>query len=319
MGSAGLALTTPAFLSVGNLHGVVGAVSLWVILALGAALPIVAGGIDISLGSIAALSAGAAGLVLSLDQPDLLRVPLALLVGSAVGAVAGGLNGTLAVFGRIHPVIVTLGTLTIFRGLLRLLFSAADRTILSSLPAPFRALALGEPFALPANWSSAIGLGNEPLAVPAALLAVLVIAGGTALCLSTRPTGRRVVAYGSSPVAARLVGISGAGALLPAFALGGLLAALGGMFELARGGSMQVTFGQGYELRAISAAVIGGTSIQGGRIRVRGIVLGALLLGLIENALVLRQVPPTRWDTVIGLMLLAAVVLDRQLRGRRSP
>ncbi len=122
--------------------------------------------------------------------------------------------------------------------------------------------------------------------------------------------GRFVVAYGASPTAARLVGISQVRAWLTAFGVGGLLAALAGLLELSQAGSLQSTTGTGYELQAIAAAVIGGVSINGGRGSVGGVCLGALLISLIHNALVLWQVSANYERLVVGGLLLCAVLLD---------
>jgi ribose/xylose/arabinose/galactoside ABC-type transport system permease subunit len=123
-------------------------------------------------------------------------------------------------------------------------------------------------------------------------------------------SGRHLVALGSSPAAARLVGISRRRAWLAAFGAGGMLAALAGLVELSQTGSMQSGMGAGYELQAIAAAVIGGVSISGGRGSVIGVCLGALLLSLIYNALVLWQISGYHYALVTGLMLLAAVLAD---------
>ncbi len=127
-------------------------------------------------------------------------------------------------------------------------------------------------------------------------------------------SGRHLIAYGASPTAARLAGISRVSTWLSAFGAGGLLAALAGLVELSQTGAMQSGMGSGYELRAISAAVIGGVSISGGRGSVIGVCLGALLLALIYNALVLWEISPYRYSLVTGSLLLVAILLDRAWR-----
>jgi ribose/xylose/arabinose/galactoside ABC-type transport system permease subunit len=142
----------------------------------------------------------------------------------------------------------------------------------------------------------------------------LVMIATTALAmyiwLGRLRSGRHLVAFGSSPTAARQVGISHVRTWLSAFAVGGLLSALAGMLELSQTGSLQSGTGTGYELQAIAAAVIGGVSISGGRGSVGGVCLGALLLGLIYNALVLWQISRYHYGLVTGGLLLAAVLVD---------
>jgi ribose/xylose/arabinose/galactoside ABC-type transport system permease subunit len=127
-------------------------------------------------------------------------------------------------------------------------------------------------------------------------------------------SGRHLYAFGGGPTAARLVGISQRRVWCTAFGAGGLCAALSGLVELAQNGSMQSVLGTGYELRAIAAAVIGGVAITGGRGGVGGVVLGALLLSLVQNALVLWQVSPFYNEVVIGGLLLAAILVDLGVR-----
>jgi ribose/xylose/arabinose/galactoside ABC-type transport system permease subunit len=146
------------------------------------------------------------------------------------------------------------------------------------------------------------------------LLATLVGAVGL---MGYTPLGRKILAIGSSPRASKLVGISRGRTWVSAFAVAGVLVGLAAMLELAQNRTMQPTMGKGYELRAITAAVIGGVAIEGGRGSVVGVLLGALLLVLIENGLVLWSVPGTRYDLVIGSLLLLAVAIGRW--NRRSP
>jgi ribose/xylose/arabinose/galactoside ABC-type transport system permease subunit len=146
------------------------------------------------------------------------------------------------------------------------------------------------------------------------VVVMLLAALSIQLWLSQTRSGRHLYAFGGNAAAARRVGISRRRVWLTAFGAGGLCAALAGLLELAQNGSMQSGMGTGAELRAIAAAVIGGTAVNGGRGGVAGVVMGALLLSLLQNALVLWEVSRHRYDLVIGALLLAAILVDRGLR-----
>lgn len=292
-----LAATRSSFLSVANLLTVLGNVSVTAILALAAASVIVAGGIDISIGALLALAAAAGGLVLQRDGPPAIVLAAGLATGLAVGLAGGLLNALLSLVGRIHPIIVTLGMTTVYRGLLVTL--TGGETI-GDLPEEFGRLAT----------SRFLGLSG-------AIWILIAVIGFVQLAWRHTRAGRHLFAVGSSLGAARLVGISQARAWMFAFGSGGLLVGLAAMLELARNGSMQSGMGTGMELQAIAAAVIGGTAITGGRATVAGVVAGALLLGLVSNALVMWQVSVFHYDIVIGSLLLAAVLGDRAWRVRK--
>ncbi len=285
-----LGLTTESFLTADNLRGLLASASVWTILSLGAAAIILAGGIDISLGALLALSAGVGGLVLKLPYPPAVAVPCGILAALAVGAAGGLLNATLTLLGRVHPIVVTLGTMTIYRGLL---ISLTGGDTITDLPEAF------------VTWSSAPILGVNGSVVLGAATALAVW-----LWLSHLQSGRHLMAQGASPTAARLVGISQMRTWLLAFGVGGFLAALAGLLELSQTGAMQSGMGTGYELQAIAAAVIGGVSISGGRGSAGGVCLGALLLSLIYNAVVLWQISRYHYSLVTGGLLLAAVLVD---------
>jgi ribose/xylose/arabinose/galactoside ABC-type transport system permease subunit len=292
-----LATTTGGrFQTAANLHGIVVNAGALTILALGTSVVLIAGGIDISIGSLLALAAAAGGLVMTQFARPEQGVPLGVLAALAVGAAGGVINASVALLGRVHPIIVTLGTMTIYRGLL---ISLTGGHVLGGLPVEFRRLATGR-----------IG-GSQVEASVAIMLAVALLVH---LWLAHFRSGRHLYAFGGNPRAARLVGITGGRVWPMAFGAGGTCAALAGLLELAQNGSMQSGMGSGAELRAITAAVIGGTAVAGGRGGVAGVVLGALLLSLVQNALVLWEVSRHRYDLVIGGLLLAAILGDRALR-----
>jgi ribose/xylose/arabinose/galactoside ABC-type transport system permease subunit len=257
---------------------------------------IIAGGIDISVGSLLGLSAAVGGLVMTGFASSGQGVPLGIAAALAAGAAGGVLNASVAQAGRVHPIVVTLGTMTIYRGLL---ISLTGGHVLADLPPDFRRLA-----------TARIG----PYQVEGSVVVMLAVAFGVHLWLSHFRMGRHLYAFGGNPQAARLAGISGRRVWRAAFGVGGACAALAGLLELAQNGSMQSGMGTGAELRAIAAAIIGGTAVAGGRGGVAGVVLGALLLSLVQNALVLWEVSRYRYDLVVGGLLLAAILGDRALR-----
>ncbi|QDU59209.1 Ribose import ATP-binding protein RbsA [Planctomycetes bacterium Pan216] len=293
-----LAWTNGQFLTGDNLLQVLSNASVLSVMGIGSAVVILAGGIDISVGSLLGLSAGVAGLILGLPGPAWLTIPLAIVMALATGFAGGCLNATLSLLGRIHPIVVTLGTMTLFRGLLQLLTGGRA---LTNIPPAFESLVTGRL------------LGVEGAIVIMALVATL-----TGCWLQHTKSGRSLYAIGSSRTAARVVGLSRWRLWLLAFGAGGLCAGLAGLMELAQTGTMQTRLGMGYELRAIAAAVVGGVAITGGRGTVIGVLLGAILLALVQNALVFWQVGVEQNGLVMGLLLLAAVVLQRLVRTRIS-
>ncbi|MBX9654735.1 ATP-binding cassette domain-containing protein [bacterium] len=287
--------TNGRFTSSDNLGNLLNNIAPRAILALAATTVIIAGGIDISIGSLLALSAAVGGIAMK-SVPGIAGISLGIMSGVFVGLAGGAINGSITVLGRIHPIVVTLGAMTIYRGLLIIITGGG---VVSGLPDGFGTLATA-PF----------------LGMRGAVWILIITSLISWLWLEQSKWGRHLYAVGSSPSAARLVGISISWTWLLAFAVAGLLVGIAGMLELAQNRTMQPTMGVGYELRAIAAAVIGGVAIQGGRGNVLGVLLGALLLVMIENGLVLWQVRGAKYDLVIGSLLLIAVLIDRVTRRR---
>jgi ribose/xylose/arabinose/galactoside ABC-type transport system permease subunit len=290
-----LATTTRGrFTSPENLLGLLEKISVSGLLAMGASVVMLVRGIDISSGSLFALSAASAGLILSGSDGSPGRLLYAIGAGLLVGLCGGLFNAGASLWGRIQPIVVTLGTLTVFRGLL---LQLTGGNAVTNLPATFRQ-------GVTARW---LGL---PAGVWWLALALLLMSW---FLVSTVP-GRWLYAWGSNPRAARLAGIPQTHTWLVAFGLGGLCAALAALLELAQNGSMQTVMGTGYELRAITAAVLGGTAVAGGRGTPWGAVLGALLLAMLQNGLVLWGVSQFRYDLVLGVLLVGAMVWERLAR-----
>ena len=273
-----------------SLLSVAAAASTWVLLSLAATCVILVGGIDISIGSMLALSAAVAAMILKLPWPPWLTIPTAIFAAMLTGVLTGCTNAWISLAGRVHPIVVTLGTMTIYRGIVIMILG---RNALSGLPRTFGKLAIDP--------ASGFRLG-------VVVAGVVVIASH--LWLSATPLGRSLYAVGSNPVAAKMAGISKERTWLLAFGVAGALVGLAGTIELASSMQMQGRLAQGWELIAIAAAVIGGVSISGGHGTVIGVVLGAVLLRLTNSVLVHWGVADDKVELMIGCMILFAVVLD---------
>ena len=276
----------PAFATWQNLGDILVNNGVLLIGALGISLVIIAGGIDISIGAVLGLAAVIAGL------GDKAGWPVPALAGGALvtGAVLGLVNGGLSVHGRVHAIVITLGTLTLFRGAIVQL--TGGKWILN----------LSEEL-------TGVGSGKLlgiPILIWMGLMAALAVHG---FLRYSRP-GRRLYALGSDPEGAGFVGIYDRRVMPWAFGLCGLLLGLAGLLQAARYGQVQTNVGMGFELKAIAAAVIGGVHIAGGRGRALGTLLGTLLIGLIANVLVLLHVSPFWEGIFVGCVILLTVGLD---------
>ena len=217
--------------------------SLWAMLGLAAACVIVGRGIDISIGSLVALSAASTAMVLKLPYATEILIPAGILAGTLVGAAGGLLNALLALLGRLHPIVVTLGTMTIYRGLVIAMLGGKPMT---GLPPQFGRLAID-----PAT-------GFRGTVIVAGVVVVLVY-----LWMAHTRSGRHVYALGSAPQAAGLIGLSKTRIWPLTFGLGGVLAGLAGVLQLSMSQQMQARLGAGWELSAIAVAVIGGVGDYG--------------------------------------------------------
>lgn len=265
--------------------------------AAGQLLVIISRHVDISMGSILGLSAIVAGMAFR----DLPGLPVAggFAIGIGVGAAAGLVNALLVTRLGLHSIIVTLGTLNIFRGLA---FIVADGRQVSAQELPEALLALGRPAAL---------------GIPAiTLLALLALALAHGVLRHTG-LGRALFAVGSNPQAAHLRGVRVTSATSLAFALSGAAAGLAGVMYAARFGVVNASSaGVGYELTVIAAVIVGGASIAGGVGSAFGAGLGVLLVGVIEVALPMLGVARVWQDVLFGLIILAALAADRIVTGR---
>jgi rhamnose transport system permease protein len=231
------------------------------------------------------------------ENPEL-PVLFSVLLGMALGAVLGTFNGLIITFGKVPPIIATLGTLSIYRGLV---FYYSQGTWINSfeLPKNFKLLSKGTPMGLP------------NMVIIAILVAVVVY-----YFLNYTRTGRDIFAIGSNPDAAQFAGIRKQRIIFLVYLISGLLAGLAAVLWASRFESAQTNTGIGFELQTVAASVIGGVSTGGGAGTVPGVLLGVLLLGIIQNALPLVHISPFWQLAVQGLLILIAVVTDNLILRR---
>lgn len=282
------ALSTPVFLSTANLLNISRQTSVVALISVGMTLVIITGGIDLSVGSVVGLSGtlAAAGITQFHSNPI-----YGALIGLAVGAVIGGMNGALISFLRVPAIIATLALLSIARGIA--LQSTNGRPI-SGLTTSFSFLGRG-----------------EILGAPAAFIFTVILYLIGTLILRFTVIGRHIVGIGGNEEAARLAGIKVKTYRLAIYAATGLISGFAGLVLMSRLGSGQPTAGAGLELSSIAAVVLGGTRITGGQGTLIGTFFGALLITILGNGLDLMNVGSFYQLVFIGVVLLAAVVVSR--------
>lgn len=287
---AGLSLATDKFLTSDNLFSVFRAFSFTAMMAIGECLVIITGGIDLSISSIFAFG----GVICAFAMTKWgLGVPLGLIIGMISGVFFGAMNGTFITRFKLPPFIATLGTMSIARGLS---YAITGGFPLPNLPEPFKYIGQGY-----------VG----PIPVPVILLVAFGII--FSIFLNKTIVGRRVYATGGNEEAARVSGINTRWIKMFVYSLSGLMASFAGMATAARLGVAQSTAGVGYELDAIAAVIIGGASVSGGVGTILGTIIGAAIMGILRNGLVLLNVSAYWQQTVMGCVIILAVTLD-QLR-----
>jgi rhamnose transport system permease protein len=272
--------------------------SLLMLVAVGQAIVIITRNVDLSVGSILGLTAYLTGRLFV----DVQGIPLIVvfLAGLGFGALLGLINGALVAFAKVPALVITLGTLYIYRGI-NVAWAGGDRINASDLPVDFRGIGTGQ-------W-----LGIPFLTIIAAV--VLVVA---AWYLRNLRSGRELYAIGSDPDAAHLYGLRVTRRILAAFVVSGALSGLAGVLYAARYGTVSSGAGTGWELQAIGAAVIGGVAISGGVGSVWGAAIGAYLLLTINRALPILGIEDFWQRAVVGVLIIGAIVLDRLLALRQS-
>jgi ribose transport system permease protein len=286
-------IASPYFLTSTNLSSLIRQTAVINIMALGMTIIIISHGIDLSVGAILAMG----GLLGTMAMEKGYSIPAGIGIGLVVGLLCGLLNGFLITKLRIAPFIVTLGTLGVFRG----------TTLLISNGLPVHNIPQGFSF---------LGEGNQ-LGVPFVLWVLVVCAVGMHFVLEHTRLGRYAFAIGSNSAAAVYAGINVSLYTMAVYAIGGLLTGLAGMIEASRLMTGQPTAGNGYELQAIAAVVIGGGSLHGGEGSVVGTLVGAFIMGLLSNGSDLLGISNYVQQVIIGAVIILAVSVD-ELRKRRA-
>jgi rhamnose transport system permease protein len=289
----GTALAQPRFLATQSIKDILLGSTILAILATGQAIVIITRNVDLSVGSVLGLSAFAAGSMF-VANPGL-PIPVVLVVGTLLGAVCGAVNGGLIAATRVPALVVTLGTLYVFRGL-DYVWATGKQINAADMPSAFLRMATASVSGIPVL----------------ALYAVVVMLAAGYFMRSYR-SGREMYAIGSDPAAARLAGIPVGRRVFAAFVASGALAGLAGVLHAARFGTLDANAGRNIELDVVAAVVVGGVAIFGGSGSVYGAVLGALLLTTIGSALPVLGIDPFWQKAAVGTLLLAAIGLDRAL------
>lgn len=286
-----MAFASDNFFTVSNILNVLRQVSVVGILAVGMTFVILTGGIDLSVGAVMALVGTiSAGLMVNVGLPW----PLALFAGIGLGVLFGLFNGALVAWGKMPAIIVTLATMGIARGI-GLIYSGGYP--ISGLP----------------SWISWFGVGRIGN-IPVPVILMLIVYAAAWLLLQRTAFGRHVYAIGGNETAARLSGVKTARVKFAVYAISGLTAGLAALILTGRLMSGQPNAGVGFELDAIAAVVLGGASIAGGRGLVIGTLIGAVLLGILNNGLNLMGINPYLQDIIKGLIILLAIYIGREWR-----
>ncbi len=282
-----ITIVAPQFANAGNLYRVSRQISFVAIAALGVFTVILTGGIDLSLGSAIGLSGVTCGLSMAAGMHPL----LAILIGMLTGFLVGMINGVLVSYVGITPFIVTLGMLSIARGTIWIITKGWP---VEDIDDRILVLGQGDLFGIP---------------VPVILMGIMAVL----IHFLMRQTvfGRRIYAIGGNEEATRLSGIDVRKVKCLAYGISGLMASITGIILVARFSSAQTSSGEGWELDAIAAAVIGGTSLAGGSGSVIGVLIGAAIMGVIRNGLVLMRVSAYWQTAIMGLIVILAAVIDR--------
>ncbi|ASJ72003.1 ABC transporter permease [Granulosicoccus antarcticus] len=305
---AAFSFTSPAFLSVNNGLTVLLQTSVIGLLAIGMTMVIITGGIDLSVGSVLALSGVVAGLTIKAGIP----VIPAMILGVFAGAFCGFVNGLVITRLRITPFVATLGMMMIARGIALQLTGA---TPISRLGDTFATLGNGSFYRvveMQANGFPKVIFPGIPY--PAVLLLVIAVLG--AFLLKRRQIGRHIFSVGSNEEAARLSGVDVVRTKIWAYTASGALAGLAGMVLMSRLVTVQPNEGVMYELDAIAASVIGGASLMGGIGSISGSMIGAFIIGVLRNGLNMAGTSAFIQQIIIGIVVIGAVYID-QIRNQR--
>lgn len=298
----GFSLASPNFLQMANIIAILQATSVNGVLAVAATLVIITGGIDLSLGTMMTFTAVITGVVLTYAG---LPLPLGVIAAIGTGALCGLCSGTFVAKLKIPPFIATLGMMLMLKGL-SLVISGTKPIYFNDTP-NFYIIANG----------SLIGALIPGLPIPNGVLILFLVAGATSYVLGRTVLGRYCFALGSNEESVRLSGVNTDAWKMAIYALAGAIVGIAGLLIASRLNSAQPALGQGYELEAIAAVVIGGTSLSGGRGTILGTLIGALIMAVLTNGLRILSVAQ-EWQTVVtGAIIILAVYAD-MARKRRA-
>jgi ribose/xylose/arabinose/galactoside ABC-type transport system permease subunit len=288
-----ISFVNPVFISFENIMNISRTAAYVMMIGTSMTMVFISGGLDLSVGSVLALGGCVAGMALKAGVPIIVSILLGLLVGAVIGAI----NGMVIVKLNLPPIIVTLGTMYFARGLVQYLTRG---TPVYPLPDYFNFLGQGY------FW------GTVPIVVVVALIAAVI----AHITLSETAFGRSVYATGGNRETARLSGIRTNKVLAEVYILNGVMSALAGIFTAARLGSAQANAGTGMEMQVITAVVIGGTSTFGGSGSILGMAIGAFLMSIISNGMIIMKISVYVQAMVLGILIIFAVALDQYNRKR---
>lgn len=283
-----ISFVTPRFLTVSNLRNVLTQVSVNAIIAIGMTFVILNNGIDLSVGSILAITGAIAAYLMKSTGNILIAIVVALIVGTTIGV----LNGLLITKGRLQAFIATLATMTIFRGVT---YVFTNGNPISGLDERFTFLA-----------------NNKLIGIPLPVVFMIIILAIAFYVLNETRFGRYLYALGGNEDSARLSGIATDKIRVFVYGISGFTAAVSAIIVTSRIGSASPNAGTGFELDAIAAVVLGGTSLSGGEGSVTGTIIGAMIIGVLNNGLNLMNVNPFYQSIVKGAVILLAVLLDKK-------
>lgn len=287
-----VSILNPAFLSTKNILNILRQTSVNAIIAAGMTFVILTGGIDLSVGSILAISGAVCASIFVSGENIIFAVFIAILIGGVIGCI----NGFVIAKGKLQPFIATLATMTVLRGLTMVFTDGKPITLGSGE----LAVSFGK-----------IG-GGLIFGVPTPVIIMIVVFAVAAYILSNTKMGRYTYALGSNEEATKLSGLNTDKIKIWVYTISGILASVAGIILTSRLYSAGPTAGTGYELDAIAAVVLGGTSLTGGKGKISGTIIGALIIGVLSNALNILDVSSYYQMMVKGIVILIAVLLDRK-------
>jgi ribose transport system permease protein len=283
---------SPVFFTLPNLLNILQQSSINALIAMGMTLVIISGGIDLSVGPTAALSAVLGATLMVSGVP----VPLAIIATLSVGAVCGVFSGSLIAYAGLQPFIVTLGGLSLFRAI-ALIYTGGNPVF--GIPSEFRSI-----------------INSSIFSIPTPIIIVAVIAVVLWTVMNKTPLGEFILAIGGNEEAARVAGVPVKRTKVTVYVISGTLASLASLILIGRLGAAEPTIGNLWELDAIAAAAIGGASLMGGKGSVFGTIIGVIILGALRNGLTLLNIQAFYQLLATGLIIIIAMLIDRATRGK---